>query len=386
MLRILHFAGIINRHDFIDSILTKLDRSRFEIAALTAAAPLRREPYADAEAYSTHSLSIPISRRTYGRLVAALVETIRRIRPDIVHAHHYDESFLASLAVRYTRSPALVIGHHYSDHIYYLSSGWRRRLHLMVEAFSNRAAARIVVPAQEVFRILVDRQREPADKVSVIPYGLPLERYRASAPDAAARLRREHGLDGRFVVLACCRLNREKGLEHLLRAVPALTARHPDAAVVLVGDGSYRPDLVRLAAELGIGRAVSFVGWRADALDWLAMSDVIVQPSMCESYCQVLVEALAFAKPVVMTPVGAGPEVIGDNERGRLVPKGDSLAIAAALDELASDRTLGPRLGGAGHAYVRAHMDVARIVQAHEAMYSRVAEEAHAGRRSRSVH
>lgn len=375
MIRVLHFAGIINRHDFIDTILAHLDRSRFEISALTAIPPRRDEPHDPSEAYDTRCLNLPIAKSNYPSLLSALVREIRRFRPHIVHAHHYDEGLLASIAARLPGSPALVLGHHYSDHIYFLSTGWRRRAHLSIEAFTNRAAARIVVPAQEVFRILVDRQGEPAGKVEVIPYGLPFERYRPSSPDAPARLRRELGLDGRLMVLACCRLNREKGLEYLLRAMPRVVARHPGVALVLVGDGSYRNELVSLSRELRLESTVSFVGWRSDALDWIAAADIVVQPSLCESYCQVLVEALAFCKPVVMTPVGAGPEIIGANERGRLVPLADADAIASVLDELAADPALGPRLGAAGHHYIRQHMPVHAIVRRHEALYEQVAHE-----------
>lgn len=383
MIRVLHFTRIINRHDFIDTILSRLDRRRFEITALTAAQPARWEPHPPDEAYPITCLHAPIRRTHYPRLLAALMRTIRATRPHILHAHHYDEALLASIAVRLLGGPPLVIGHHYSDHIYYLSHGWRRRAHLAVEAYTNRAAARIVVPAQEVWQLLVERQGEPASRVEVIPYGLPFERYRASSADAPARVRHEHGLDGRFVVLACCRMNREKGLEYLLRAIPELRRRHPDLTLVLVGDGdaSYKSELMALVRRLAIDDVVSFLGWRADALDWMAAADVIVQPSLCESYCQVLIEGLALGKPVVMTPVGAGPEVIGANERGRLVPRADADALAGALDELATDRTLGARLGAAGREYVEQNMRIDDIVARHAALYEDVAAR-DGGRRS----
>src|SRR5262249_11690409 len=100
MTRVLHFAGIINRHDFIDTVLIHLDRSRFEISALTAIPPRRDEPHAASEAYATRCLHIPLARRNYGRLLAALIREIRRFRPHVIHAHHYDEVLLASIAVR----------------------------------------------------------------------------------------------------------------------------------------------------------------------------------------------------------------------------------------------------------------------------------------------
>jgi glycosyltransferase involved in cell wall biosynthesis len=268
-----------------------------------------------------------------------------------------------------------VLGHHYSDHIYHLSTGLRRRAHLSVEAFTNTAASAIVVPAQDVFSLLVDRQGEPPSKVEVIPYALPFSLYRPSSPEAPMRLRAELGVADKFMVLACCRLNREKGLDHLLRAMPPLLARHPKLALVMVGDGTYRAELVALTKALGIEHAVTFAGWRADALDWMAAADVVVQPSLCESFCQVLVEALAVSKPVVMTPVGAGPEIIGNNERGRLVAPGDAKAIEHALEELITNPALGPQLGAAGNAYMHEHMHVQSIVARHEALYERIVAE-----------
>jgi glycosyltransferase involved in cell wall biosynthesis len=73
-----------------------------------------------------------------------------------------------------------------------------------------------------------------------------------------------------------------------------------------------------------------------------------------------------------MTPVGAGPEVIGANERGRLVPKADAPALAAALSELAADRGLGEELGRRGRDFVRRTSQVDAIVQQHERVYDDV--------------
>ena len=94
MIRVLHFAGIINRHDFIDNVLVHMDRSRFELSALTAVPPQRAEPHEAAEAYPTRCLHVPIARVNYPKLLASLIAEIRRFRPHIVHAHHYDLSLI----------------------------------------------------------------------------------------------------------------------------------------------------------------------------------------------------------------------------------------------------------------------------------------------------
>jgi glycosyltransferase involved in cell wall biosynthesis len=78
---------------------------------------------------------------------------------------------------------------------------------------------------------------------------------------------------------------------------------------------------------------------------------------------------------MVMTPVGAAPQVIGRNERGRLVPIGESEPIAAALIELGTDGDLGRSLGEAGRAYIREHFCGAATARRYEALYRKALDE-----------
>jgi glycosyltransferase involved in cell wall biosynthesis len=378
-IRVLHFAGIINRYDIIDSVLTRLDRSRFEVHALTGVPPRQTGAYTSAEAYPTRCLNMEFSRRRYPQMYHALMEEIRRVRPHILQAHHFDENVVAAWAVRRARVPCYIIGRHYSDHIYYLTRGLKRKMFLAAEGFSNRTANRIAVPAQDIARLLTERQGVPREKIEVIPFGLDFKKYHPSTPEAPERLRREFGLEDSFMALACCRLNPEKGLEYLLQAVPRIKARVENFKLVFVGDGPREDELRRLSRELGINNAVQFVGWRDDALDWVAAADAVVQPSFCESFCQVLMEALAFGKPMVMTPVGAAPDVIGRDERGLIVPAGDAHAIAEALTRLAENRRLGAELGARGQAYIRENLAADVTTRRYEQLYETALQEASAG-------
>jgi glycosyltransferase involved in cell wall biosynthesis len=369
MIRVLHFAGIINRYDIIDTVLTRLDRSRFQVHALTGVPSRHPDPYSAEEEYSTRCLNFTFNRRHYRGMFRALMEEIRRVRPHILQAHHFDENIIAALAVRRARVPCYVIGRHYSDHIYYLTRGLKRKALLAAEGFSNRTADRIAVPAHDIARLLTERQGVPKEKIEVIPFGLDFSKYCPSSPEAPSRLRREYGLENSFMALVCCRLNPEKGLEYLLQAVPEIRARVKNFKLVMVGNGPHETELRRLSGELGIEEVVQFIGWRDDAMDWVAAADTVVQPSFCESFCQVLMEALAFAKPMVMTPVGAAPDVIGNDERGLLVPPGDSKAIAAALCRLAENRDLGAKLGTRGQAYIHQNLTAEVATRRYEQLY-----------------
>jgi glycosyltransferase involved in cell wall biosynthesis len=82
-----------------------------------------------------------------------------------------------------------------------------------------------------------------------------------------------------------------------------------------------------------------------------------------------LFEALGFAKPVIMTPVGAAPEVIGNNERGKLIPPRDSDAIAGAIIEFMNNREWGRSLAESGRNYIYRRMNADRAARNYEDLY-----------------
>ena len=126
MIRVLHFNSAIYPYDVVDTALTRFDRTKFDFKALTGFAAPPAGDYTVGEKYRVDVLGYKFSRQNYGRMFRALVAEIRAFRPDVLHAHGYDENIVASLAVRFARVPCYVIGRHYSDHIYYLTRGLKR--------------------------------------------------------------------------------------------------------------------------------------------------------------------------------------------------------------------------------------------------------------------
>jgi glycosyltransferase involved in cell wall biosynthesis len=150
------------------------------------------------------------------------------------------------------------------------------------------------------------------------------------------------------------RLEREKGLETLLHAL-ALTAT--EQKLLLIGSGSLERDLCRLAASLGIADRVLFSGRvpQRELPAYLQASDFLVLPSMTtarfkEPWGLVVNEAMNSGLPVIGTDaVGAAAGgLLVDHETGRVVREDDPFALAAAMDELATDEGKRHRLGACG--------------------------------------
>ncbi len=307
-------------------------------------------------------------------MLRELVREVRRFRPHILHAHHFEENAVAPWIRLAGLVPCYVIGRHYSDQIHVWAGGWKRAAFVALENFANRRADRIVVQTPRVAEILTDWQGIDPDKIEVLTHGMDFDRLRVSSPDAAARLRREEGLEGQFVILFCGRLIWIKAIDVLLEAMATLSARHPDVRLVIAGAGPQEDELKRQARNLGIDSVTRFLGWRHDVADWMATADVLVNPSLTESFPQVLIEALAVGTPVIMTPVGSAPEIIGDQQRGRLVPVRDAGAIVRAVEELHRNPDLGPRLAHAGAEWVRDRYQSSAMVRRYEHLYERLAE------------
>ena len=196
MIRALHFNNAIYPYDVVDTALMRFDRAKIDLLALTGLATPPAGDYRVGEKYEVQSLGYKFERRNYSKMFLALTNKIRSFRPHVLHAHGFDENVIASLAVKVARVPCYVIGRHYSDHIYFLTRGFKRKAYLVAEGFCNKTATRIAVPTEGVARILTDLQGVPGEKVAVIPFGVDFNRYRVSSTDAPSRLRFEYGLEG----------------------------------------------------------------------------------------------------------------------------------------------------------------------------------------------
>jgi glycosyltransferase involved in cell wall biosynthesis len=155
------------------------------------------------------------------------------------------------------------------------------------------------------------------------------------------------------------RLIEGKGVDVLLRAFAAGVARE-DVQLRIGGDGPARPMLERLAAELALNGAVEFPGWTVDMPSFWRACDVAAMPSdgCIESFGMAAVEAMACARPVVVTENGALPELVDDGITGFVVPRHDAGALADALAVLTRDADKRRVAGSAARARCEERFDI----------------------------
>jgi phosphatidylinositol alpha-1,6-mannosyltransferase len=177
-------------------------------------------------------------------------------------------------------------------------------------------------------------------------------------------VREQYGLGDRPIVVCVSRLVKRKGQDMLVRALPLIQQRVPDAVVLIVGDGPMREELAHLARSLGVAADVVFAGahpW-AELPPFFAAGDVFCMPSRTrkagfevEGLGIVYLEASATGLPVVAGASGGAPDTVRQGETGFVVDGTSPTSIAARVGDLLLDAGLRERLGKAGRSWVEEH-------------------------------
>jgi glycosyltransferase involved in cell wall biosynthesis len=177
------------------------------------------------------------------------------------------------------------------------------------------------------------------------------------------------------MIFACRQLFPRKGIRFLLEAAAQLKPRFPDLKVVLAGDGFERPELAHLAADLGIGADVTFLGWvpNADLPPYYRAAAVSVIPSLEEGFGIPAAEAMGCEVAVVASDAGGLPEVVEHGVTGLVVPRGDSTALAQAIGALLTDPERRRAMGLAGRERALRLFDWDRSAEQFEQLYREVA-------------
>ena len=232
----------------------------------------------------------------------------------------------------------------------------RRRAYPVLYWLLHRLSDGIIVNSEQNKRHMVDVVGMDPGRIKVIYSGIDVEGFSGQHEPSAT--------NDQFILGAVGRLSQEKGHVYLLRAMGLV--RHLDCTCLLVGDGPLRHELERVAIEEGVADRVRFLGFQEDVASVMRRMDVVVVPSLDETFGISIVEAFALKKPVIASDVGGIPELVRHGETGILVSAKDSVALAGAIDYAFSHRSECERMGRNG--YERAVTTFTTAVMAEETL------------------
>ncbi len=307
---------------------------------------------------------VPLAPKTEMDLSAAwrLARVIKRLTPDIVHAHDPHAVAMAGLALSMSTQsvkPPLVASRRVDFHLRQSAmSRWKYR---QVDRF---------ICASEAIRRMLVADGVPDAKTVTVHEGIDVGRGQAAPP---AKLHEELFLPhGAPIVGNVAALVPHKGQRHLVEAAALVVRQVPDARFVIAGEGELRPSLERAIKDRRLEKHVLLAGFRPDVLSLHKAFDIFVMSSVTEGLGTSLLDAMAAGKPIVATSTGGIPEVVADGVNGYLVPPRDHEAMASAIVRVLRDAELRRRLGLAGLTRVREQFSAERMVERTVSEYERL--------------
>jgi len=303
------------------------------------------------------------------RVISRLISFVKERQIDVIHTHGYKSNFYGLLASKICNIPIVATVH-----------GWtgETRVLRIYESFDPIFLRffSAVVPVSEKLREKLISSRIPNWKIRLIHNGIDLHRFDPSSAQRGAR--EKWGIkESAFVVGNVGRLSREKGQTYLLEAMKDIIKTHPEAIVIIVGDGLLKEELIFWTKNNGLKDYVIFTGNQDNTVPLYAMMDAFILPSLTEGIPLTLLEAMAMGKPVVATPVGGVPEIIKDSVNGVLVKPKDSHALAVALSGLIENPELRNMLSQTARKTVQEDFSVETMCEKYVRLYDRVLGEKH---------
>lgn len=289
-----------------------------------------------------------ISRLGDPTALVRLGRLVRASGADVLHAHLGYAAILGPLAARSAGVPSVATLHHVPGPLTRRDSVKER---LMVEV-PGRLGRLVLV--SDAARAAFGERYVQRPTWRVVHNGIDLDRFRVGTETLPAELGVPEGAPLVSIVSA---LREPKGHVDALRAWPAVVREHPEARLVIVGDGPHRGAINAEVERLGLQDRVLLTGARDDVDRIMRASDLVALPSHTEALPTALVEAAATGRAVVATRVGGVPETVEHGETGLLVPPHDPAAFGDAVRLLLDDPDLRRRFGGRGRALAEARFD-----------------------------
>jgi glycosyltransferase involved in cell wall biosynthesis len=349
-------------------LLPRLDRERFEVEFVCIRRPGVLAPALAQQGIPVHH-SHYRSKLPFALSAWMLARFLRRLRPDIVHCHSTLPMLVGTAAAQRAGVP-VIVGNCHNVGVFARPEEVRRERRLSSLRDTTLHVSRSVY--EDYLRSV---QPEKTDGV-VLYNGVDVERFaRRPEDDVLRRLTAELNLEGCGpLLIQVARLHRQKSHDVMLEAFTHILAVHPQAVLLVAGDGNRRDAIEAEIRDRALGDSVRMLGSRRDVANLYHLADVGVLPSAKEGFSNVVLEAMAAGIPQVLTDVGGNREAVGESGCALIVPPGDPGAFADAVLQVVGDPQQACSMGNSA-AERAARFSVSEQVRRTEELYLELAEK-----------
>ncbi|MEI6498726.1 MAG: glycosyltransferase [bacterium] len=287
----------------------------------------------------------------------SIKKILMKLKPDLVHLQ--DPASIGILvrdAAHELNIPVVITNHFSLEYALSYVKGMTPIVPLLKKGlidylvrFYNRCD-QIVTPTETFARQV--REWGVKTPVRAVSNGIDVEKFLVHFDETElADFRARHQLPNKPIVLYLGRVDKDKSIDVIVRAIPNVV-NQVDAHFVIAGNGGEMDNLKKLAMELGVSERISFLGFldqqNGDFIKMYKSATVFAIPSTIETQSIVTLEALSSRVPVVAADAGALPELVIDGKDGYLIRPGDSVALAKYLVEIIRDKKKQVEMGDYG--------------------------------------
>jgi glycosyltransferase involved in cell wall biosynthesis len=309
------------------------------------------------------ALNIGRNDRLIPRAVRLLYGLMKERQIHVVRTHGHGANLNGRIAARLCGIPCVP-----SVHCVYTKAKERKIQRRLANNLLGRISDKVIAVSEAVREDVIRYDHVDPSKVLVIRNGVDTELFRpAGAPGS---IRKELGLGENDAVIGFVgRLAPVKGLTHLIEAFADVRKEIDHVKMLIVGRGALMSSLQDMAAEKGLQDDIIFAGERSDIPAILFSIDIFAMSSEREGLPNALLEAMAAAKPVLVTSAGGMKEIVQDTVNGLVVPIGEPQLLARGMNHLIRDRQSAEIMGKTAREYIEKNYSIHATARAWENLY-----------------
>lgn len=267
--------------------------------------------------------------------ILSLYQYFKKNKFDVIHVHGARAAFFSSIAALLCKFTNLIVS------IHELSNGTYRNT--LVRSLENTiyrwSFSKCISVSKAVAKDAITVRGISLSKIITIPNCLPSTFSESISNTYNLNMFKEN-MQSDLLVGSVGRLEAIKGHRYLIQAWPLIKNKFPTAKLKIAGAGPLEPELIKMSLELGVQPMVEFCGSIDNIVQFYSALDLLVVPSLSESFGITILEAMSCSIPVIASDVGGVSEIIKHEWNGLLVPSGDPTAIAQSILRLSRDNEL----------------------------------------------
>ncbi len=285
----------------------------------------------------------------------------------IAHSHMFYSNIITRFAAKFARIPIVVATEHGL-------STWKKKYLILLDRITQNFVDKIITVSNASKSIRLRREKIHTKKLVTIHNFINVENFHPS-DNINYNLLKENNLEGYKVIGMVTRLVEIKRIEDTLFAMRKVLQVYPNVKLVIIGTGPLKDRLINISKELGVSNNVLFLGFQNNITEWLNIFHLYILSSLREDCSLSLLEAMAMAKPVVVTSVGGNPELVIKNVTGKLVPPMDVEKLGKEILWMINNYEVAQKMGVQGRERIEKYFSANKVIPRILELYNELINE-----------